>query len=112
MFFISQDRMKAIEASAIKFFVIPKDRNGRGNFNLLAKSPDVDSGNFYDYLILFEHKDLNVVMHVMNFLSNGTIIIDSKDKKNILVIDLPDLYRHGMKKIGTNGQDEKRDDND
>ena len=103
MFFISQDRMKAIESSAIKFFVIPKDRNERGNFILLAKSPDVANGNFYDYLILFEHEDLNVVNHVMRFLASGKILIPYNDKReqNILVIDLPELYRHGMKKIET-----------
>ena len=100
MFLISQDGLKAIDASAIKFFVIPKDRNERGNFNLLAKTPDVD-GNFYDYLILFEHEDLNVVKHVMRFLGNNTAIIPDDDQKNILVIDLPDLYRHGMKHIET-----------
>lgn len=107
MFFISQDRMKAIEASAIKFFVIPKDRNERGNFNLLAKTPDVD-GNFYDYLILFEHKDLNVVNHVLRFLASGKIFIPYNDndkiERNILVIDFPDLYRHGMKKIETESE--------
>lgn len=92
--------MKAIAANEIKFFVIPKDRNERGNFYLLAKTPYVAESNFYEYLILFEHEDLNVVNHVMRFIGNGTFFIpDDDDEKNILVIDLPDLYRHGMKKI-------------
>lgn len=39
MIFISQDGMKAIDANEIKFFIIPKDRNERGSFNLLAKKP-------------------------------------------------------------------------
>ena len=91
--------MKAIAANEIKFFVIPKDRNERGNFYLLAKTPYVAESNFYEYLILFEHGDLNVVKHVMRFIGNGTFFIPDDDEKNIMVIDLPDLYRHGMKKI-------------
>lgn len=96
---ISQDGLKAISAADVKFFVIPKDRNERGKFNLLTKTPAV-SGNYYDYLILFEHENIEVVKHVMRFLANDEVFIPyDAEEKNVLVIDLPDLYRHGMKEI-------------
>lgn len=96
---ISQDGLKAISAADVKFFVISKDRNERGKFNLLAKTPAV-SGNYYDYLALFEHENIEVVKHVMRFLANNKVFIPhDAEEKNVLVIDLPDLYRHGMKEI-------------
>ena len=97
MILISQDGLKAIEASKIEFLVIPDIKNFRGNFNLLAKT-HVDDNNFYDYLILFEHENIEVVKHVMRFLANDEII-PYDDKTNLLVVDLPNLYRHGMKQI-------------
>ena len=99
MVLISQDGLKAIDASAIKFLVVLPDKNQRGNFSLVAKTP-ICTENFYDYLILFEHEDLNVVKHVLRFLASDKIFIphDAEDT-NIIVVDLPDLYRHGMKKI-------------
>ena len=97
---ISQDGLKAIGYDKIQFFVIPKDRNERGNFNLLAKTPNVEGNNFYEYLILFEHENLAVVNQVMCFLAAGKIFVPyDDDEKNLLFVDLPELYKHGMAKI-------------
>lgn len=99
MFLTSQNRMNAIDVNSITFFVIPPDKSNCGNFMLMAKTPYVNS-NFYDYLILFEHENLNVVKHVMSFLTSDTIRIPHDDEdKNSIVVDLPNLYRYGMKKI-------------
>lgn len=92
-FFVSQDRLKAIAPDKIGFFVINGERNERGKFNLLAKAP-VDSNNFFDYLILFEHEDIEVVKNVMIFLANGQFLIPSE--VNTVVVDLPNLYRCGL----------------
>lgn len=99
MFLTSQNRMNAIDVNSITFFVIPPDKSKSGNFMLMAKTPYVND-NFYDYLILFEHENLNVVKHVMRFLTSDTIRIPHDDEdKNSIVVDLPNLYRYGMKKI-------------
>lgn len=96
MVFISQDRLKAISEDEVKFFaILPERKNGK--FRLFAKTPTVDT-NYYDYLILFEHENIEVVKNVMKFLANGIFLIPhDSEKQNVLVVDLPDLYRHGMK---------------
>lgn len=99
MILLSQDGLKAISASRVDFLVIPKDRNERGNFNLLVKTPTV-SGNFYEYMVMFEHENLEVVKHVMHFLIGDTISIpNDAENKTVISIDIPNLYRYGMKEI-------------
>ena len=67
---------------------------------LLAKTPIINSGNVYDYLIMFEHENVEVVKHVMRFLANGVFLVPhDTEEGNVMIVDLPDLYRHGMKKI-------------
>lgn len=92
---ISQDGLKAIAADKIDFFVIPEDRNQRKNFTLLAKTPKSDNG-FYEFLIMFEHEDIEVVKQVMRFL---TVFTTSQNDFDIVNVDLKDLYERGMKKI-------------
>ena len=99
MIFLSQDGLKAIDENIIQFFVIAPKADSGGTFKLLAKSP-VDTGEFYEYLILFKHENIEVVKHVMRFLANGKFIIpDGTEEKNLLIVDLPSLYEYGMKKI-------------
>lgn len=95
---ISQDGLKAIDYDKIQFFVIPEDRNERGNFNLLAKTPNVGANTFYEYLILFEHENLFVVSQVMCFLAAGKFIMHDSDEP-LIFVDLPNLYLYGMPKI-------------
>lgn len=85
--FVSQDELKAIAADKIDFFVINGERNGRGKFPLLAKTP-VDSNNFYDYLILFEHEDIALVKTV---LAELLVFLNDSPDDFILHVDLPDL---------------------
>ena len=97
MVLISQDRLKAIPLSKIQFFVITPECNSDGDFQLLAKSPTAEN-NFYDYLILFKHKDIEIVKRVMQFLANGNFLTPfDDDKKGIIIADLPELYKRGMK---------------
>ena len=97
MILISQDRLKAIPAENINFFTISPDPDKNGKFYLFAKPPTTRN-DYYDYLILFEHENLNVVKEVMMFLANGIWLIPyDDDNQNLLVVDLPDLYKHGMK---------------
>lgn len=94
---ISQDRLKAIPFSQIQFFVIMPECGIDGKFKLLAKSPTTEN-NFYDYLILFKHEDIEVVKQVMQFLAKGKFLTPyNDDEKNIIIVDLPELYKIGMK---------------
>ncbi|MBR0316188.1 MAG: hypothetical protein IJQ99_04930 [Synergistaceae bacterium] len=107
MILISQDRLKAIPAENIKFFTISPDPDKNGKFYLFAKPPTTRN-DYYDYLILFEHENLNVVKEVMMFLANGIWLIPyDDDNQNLLVVDLPDLYKHGMKIRDFNIEKEK-----
>ena len=98
MMIVSQDGLKAISAQKVDFLVVHSEKNSSGKFNLLAKTPTRDN-NFYDYLIMFEHENIEVVKHVMRFLAGNQIVVPRDDTSNLLVVDLPDLYAHGMKKI-------------
>ena len=84
---VSQDELKAIAADKIDFFVINGERNARGVFTLLAKTP-VDSNNFYDYLILFEHEEITTVKAV---LASLLVFLNYSPDDFILHVDLPDL---------------------
>ena len=95
---ISQDGLKAIGYDKIQFFVITEDRNERGKFNLLAKTPNVEGNNPYEYLILFEHEHLAVVNQVMCFLAAGDFTIP-KHCEPLIFVDLQNLYLYGMAKI-------------
>ena len=47
---------------------------------------------------MFRHKNLKVVRNVMKFLANGRFLIPhDSDSENLLIVDLPSLYKHGMK---------------
>lgn len=96
MIFISQGGLTAIDQKNILFFVISSPNTQEPTFKLLAKTPAADN-NFYDYLILFQHENVEVVKHVMRFLANGVFL--SIDNSNLLVVDLPDLYQYGLPKI-------------
>lgn len=85
--FVSQDELKAIATDKIDFFVINGERNGRGKYSLLAKTP-VDSNNFYEYLVMFEHEDIALVKTV---LANLLVFLNDSPDDFILHIDLPDL---------------------
>lgn len=100
MTFLSQSGLTAIDEDKIQFFAIDPQADGGGTFKLLTKTPVVQN-NFYEYLILFEHEDIEVVKHVMRFLANRQFTPRNvlREHKNILVVDLPDLYDYGMKKI-------------
>lgn len=100
MVLISQDKLKAIDIDKIAFYYIPKNTENDSDgvkYSLYAKTPFIN-GEFYDLIRLFRHKNLNVVKNVMRFLANGQFLIPYADgNKNILVVDLPELYKHGMK---------------
>jgi len=85
--FVSQDELKAIATDKIDFFVINGERNARGKYSLLAKTP-VDSNNFYDYLILFEHEDIALVKAV---LASLLVFLNNSPDDFILHVDLPNL---------------------
>ena len=94
MVFISRDGLKAIYADLIDFFTILPERNADGKFRLLAKTPT--QNDFYEFLILFEHEDIDVVKRVMRFLANGQFFFPVDDNSDLIVVDLPDLYKHGL----------------
>ena len=98
MMLISQDGLKAIDTEKIDFYAILPDRSSNGKFRLFAKTPAV-SNNYYDYLILFEHENIEVVKHVMRFLAINVTFLPVARKNEALFVELPDLYRHGMKEI-------------
>lgn len=90
---VSQDRLKAIDAKLIQFYVIDPNADGGGTFKLLAKTPTVRN-NFYDYLILFEHENIEVVKATLEFLLAFQLACPDDF---ILNIELPNLYNLGMK---------------
>ena len=90
---ISQDKLKAIEFEKIGFFVVNDSQNMRGNYNLLAKTPKFDGG-FYEYLILFEHENIEVLKDVMRFFPAFQLAMPDNF---ILHVDLPTLYNCAMK---------------
>ena len=95
MILISQDGLKAIPYDNIEFFTISPDPDKNGNFLLFAKPP-TQRNDYYDYLILFENKNINIVKAVMRFLAHGCFFSPLNDD-NVMVVDFPDLYKHGMK---------------
>lgn len=103
---ISQDGLKAINYDKIQFFTIQLEKHAADTvdtFSLYAKTPVVN-GNFFDYLLLFEHEDISVVKHVMRFLAVGDFTIPEGEPK-LIIVDLPNLYRYGMK-ICTSGSNQ------
>ena len=99
MVLISQDGYKAIDTSKVAFYYIPRDKENDSDgikYSLYAKSPTLN-GDFYDLIRLFRHKNLDLVKNVMRFLANGNFLIPHDDNQNLLIVDLPDLYKHGMK---------------
>lgn len=94
---ISQDGLKAIATDRIEFFLIIDERNKLGKFKLFAKTR-INSNTFFDYLSMFEDEDVEVVKKVLRFLvAGGVTAPHSGDKDKYLVVDLPDLYKCGMK---------------
>lgn len=89
---ISQDKLKAIDAKLIQFYVIDPNADGGGTFKLLAKTPTVGN-NFYDYLILFEHEDIKVVKATLEFLLAFQLACHDDF---ILHVDLNTLCKLGM----------------
>lgn len=95
LFLISHDHLKAVDARNIDFYYISPDKNFRGKFALLAKtqkSPAEDG--CYDFLILFEHEDIQIVKATMKFLLAFQIACPDDF---ILHVDLDSLYKLGMK---------------
>ncbi|MBR0288979.1 MAG: hypothetical protein IJQ82_08380 [Selenomonadaceae bacterium] len=100
MILISQDGRKAINTDKIEFYYIPQGKENDSDgikYSLYAKLPTLDD-TLCQLIRLFRHKDLNIVKNVMKFLANGQfLILHDSDSKNLLVVDLPSLYKHGMK---------------
>ena len=90
---ISQSGLTAIDATQIQFYVIDTNADGGGTFKLLAKTPTVEN-NFYEYLILFEHEDIEVVKATLEFLLVFQLACHDDF---VLNVDLPNLYNLGMK---------------
>lgn len=92
---LSQDGLKAIDASRIDFYYILPERNVRRKFVLQAKSPKSPAENgYYDFLNLFEHEDVEVVKAAMKILITAQMTCT---RDFIMIIDLPNLYKVGMK---------------
>lgn len=94
---ISQDGLKAIDTNKIDFYYIIASNNDYSKNRLMAKAPKFPAEEgYYDFLILFEHEDIDVVKRVMRFLANGQFFFPADDNSNLIVVDLPDLYKHGL----------------
>lgn len=96
MILISQDGLKAIDSKRIDFLSIFPDKNSDGNFSLFVKTT-IPYGP-YENIILFEHENIELVKHVMRFIANGIFFFPrDDDDNNLLHVDLPELYKYGMK---------------
>lgn len=96
MIFISQDGLKAIDSREIQYYFI----TGQANcYQILVMPKNRDSGDKWNVLSLFRHKNLKVVKQVMRFISNYAI----NAKANAIVdVDIESLCELGMPEIDSN----------
>ena len=100
MMLVSQDGQKAIDSADVLAYYVYPFRADAEEYQLLAEPRRNYADDFFGTLILFRDKNLEVVKRVMRFLVRGIFFFPHGEAGEVIEVNLPDLYLHGMTKAG------------
>ena len=101
MLFISQDGQKAIDSKDILFYYISPipgcfEPRTPDVYSLLVEPRRLYGDDNFGLIVLFKHKNLDVVKKVMRFLATGIFCVSDG---SVIDIEIPTLYKNGMEEI-------------